>query len=68
MNEQIDLQVFGALRAEVAALRREVDEMRADVRALRTLAERSTGALWLGVTLASAIGGALVWIGNRLLH
>lgn len=68
MNDGIDPQEFGELRAEVKALRRDVDDMRVDVKALRILAERSTGALWLGVTLASAIGGGLVWIGNRLFH
>lgn len=63
---EIDLQEFGALQAEVAALRRELDGMRDDIRTLVGMAERSRGALWAGMTFASLFSGALAWAAARL--
>lgn len=63
---EIDLQEFGALQAEVAALRRELDGMRDDIRTLVGMAERGRGALWAGMTLAGLFGGVITWVASRL--
>ncbi len=63
----IDPKEFGALQAEVAHLRRDMDEMRDDIKKLVALAERSKGGLWVGMGLAGTAGGMLTWLGERLL-
>jgi hypothetical protein len=58
----IDPIQYGALTAQVTNLEREVQELKADVRALLELANKSKGGLWAGMAIVSA-GSALVsWI------
>lgn len=64
----IDPVAFGALQAEVTALRRdmhemrgETHEMRGEIRALVAMAERSKGALFAGMSIASVAGGVVTW-------
>lgn len=56
---------FGRLQAEVQSLRNQIDSMQGDIRTLLEMANRSKGGLWAGMTLASAFGGVVTWIGTH---
>lgn len=65
--EQIDLVQYGQLIAKVDQLEGEVSALRTDVKTLLELANKSKGGLWMGMTLASALGGLVTFIGERVL-
>lgn len=64
MNE-IDARDFGKLEANVEALEKEVHALRADVRALLELANKSRGGLWTGMMMASLFGGFISFVVTR---
>ena len=57
---------FGKLEAQVEALQTEVHELSKDVKALLELANKSKGGFWMGMTIASTVGGILTYVGERL--
>lgn len=61
----IDPIAFGRLQSQVESLTSEVEDMRADIKTLLGMAERSKGALWLGMTLASVLGGIVTWVATH---
>ena len=58
---------FGKLEAQVEALQTEVHQLSKDVKALLELANKSKGGFWMGMTIASMVGGFITFIGGRLL-
>ena len=62
---EIDPREFGRLEAEVQSLRNQVTAMQTDIRTLLEMANKSKGGLWAGMTLASAFGGIVTWIGTH---
>ena len=62
----IDARDFGKLEAQVEALQTEVHSLSKDVKALLELANKSKGGFWMGMTIASTIGGILTYVGERL--
>ena len=62
---EIDPREFGRLEAEVQSLRNQVSSMQNDIRTLLEMANRSKGGLWAGMTLASAFGGIVTWVGTH---
>jgi hypothetical protein len=62
---EIDPREFGRLEAEVTSLRNQVTAMQTDIRTLLEMANKSKGGLWAGMTLASAFGGIVTWIGTH---
>lgn len=63
----IDPVEFGKIQAQVEELRKEVDTLRDDIRALLEIAHKGRGALWVILVVGSAIGslGTLIakyWI------
>jgi len=63
----IDARDFGKLEAQVEALQTEVHSLSQDVKALLELANKSKGGFWMGMTIASTVGGILTYVGERLL-
>jgi len=63
----IDARDFGKLEAQVEALQNEVHTLSKDVKTLLELANKSKGGLWMGMTIASALGGLVTFIGERLM-
>jgi hypothetical protein len=62
----IDARDFGRLEAQVEALQTEVHSLSKDVKALLELANKSKGGFWMGMTIASTVGGVLTYVGERL--
>ena len=60
--DMIDPREFGRLEADVKALQQQVSDLSSDVKALLQLANQSRGAIWAGMAISSAIGGAVSWI------
>jgi DNA anti-recombination protein RmuC len=63
----IDARDFGKLEAQVEALQNEVHSLSKDVKELLELANKGKGGFWMGMTIASAVGGIFTFIGERLL-
>lgn len=63
----IDPVQYGALTAQVAALERDVADLRGDVKALLELANKSRGGLWVGMAIVSALGGVVGFFAGHFL-
>jgi hypothetical protein len=63
---EIDPREFGKLEAQVEAMNVEVHALRDDVKTLLELANKSKGGFWMGMTIASTVGGLLTFVADRL--
>ena len=63
----IDARDFGKLEAQVEALEKEVHALRTDVRALLELANQSKGGLWVGMGIASVLGGLVTFFMGKAI-
>jgi hypothetical protein len=64
----IDARDFGKLEAQVELLQFEVTELGKDVKLLLELANKSKGGFWVGMAIASSLGGLISFIGGKLLR
>jgi len=64
----IDARDFGKLEAQVEALQKEMHTLSADVKELLELANKSKGGFWMGMTIASAVGGFITFVADRLFR
>jgi DNA anti-recombination protein RmuC len=62
----IDAREFGKLEAQVEALQKEMHSLSADVKALLELANKGKGGFWMGMTIASFMGGIVTFVADRL--
>ena len=62
----IDAREFGKLEAQVEALQKEMHSLSADVKTLLELANKGKGGFWMGMTIASFMGGVITFIADRL--
>jgi hypothetical protein len=67
MNE-INPREFGRLEAEVQSLSTQVSALQKDVRELLELANKSKGGLWLGMSIAAALGSVVSWVAGHFLN
>jgi hypothetical protein len=63
---EISERDFGRLEAEVQSLKDELDGIKADVKELLALANKSKGGFWMGMTIASAVGGIVTFFVDRM--
>ena len=63
---EISERDFGRLEAEVQALQRELSTIQADVKCLLELANKSKGGFWMGMTIASIVGGIITFFVDRM--
>ena len=63
---EIDPREFGKLEAQVEALNVELHALRNDVKTLLELANKSKGGFWMGMTIASTLGGMLTFVADRI--
>lgn len=59
--ESIDPIEYGKLLAKVETLTTKVEGMDADIKCLLALANQSKGGFWMGMTIASVLGGFITW-------
>lgn len=59
--ETIDPIQYGKLIAQVDNLTSKVESMDSDIKELLALANKSKGGFWMGMTIASMVGGLLTW-------
>lgn len=53
---------YGVLWERVQVMDRKMDKMESQIDQLLELANKSKGGFWMGMTIASAIGGVVGWI------
>ena len=63
---EVDARDFGKLEAQVEALQGQVTQLSADVKALLELANKGKGGFWMGMTIASFMGGVITFVADRL--
>jgi hypothetical protein len=63
---EIDARDFGRLEAQVEALQLQVSQLSTDVKSLLELANKGKGGFWMGMTIASFMGGVITFVADRL--
>jgi hypothetical protein len=63
---EIDARDFGRLEAQVDSLQLQVSQLSTDVKALLELANKGKGGFWMGMTIASFMGGVITFVADRL--
>jgi len=66
--EKFDMFKFGGLVNQVENLQHKVDAMDKDIKELLELANQSRGGFWMGMTMASFVGGIITYISTWLFH
>ena len=66
--EKFDMFKFGGLVNQVENLQNKVDSMDRDIKELLELANKSKGGFWMGMTIASIVGGVITYISSWLFH
>ncbi len=62
----IDARDFGKLEAQVEALQKEMHLLSVDVKSLLELANKGKGGFWMGMTIASFMGGIVTFVADRI--
>jgi hypothetical protein len=63
----IDPREFGKLEAQVEALQAEVHALRQDIKTLLEMANKSKGGFFVGMAIASVIGGVISFIATKVI-
>jgi hypothetical protein len=63
---EIDPREFGKLEAQVEALQIEVHGLRQDIKLLLEMANKSKGGFFVGMAIASFVGGLITFIADRV--
>lgn len=64
---EIDPREFGKLEAQVEALQAEVHALRQDIRELLEMANKSKGGMFVGMAIASIVGGFISFIATKVI-
>ena len=64
---EIDPREFGKLEAQVEALQLEVHALRQDIKTLLEMANKSKGGFFVGMAIASIVGGFISFIATKVL-
>lgn len=62
---EIDPVKYGVLWERVQNMDKKMDKMEQQITELLELANKSKGGLWMGMTIASSIGGIVGWISGH---
>jgi hypothetical protein len=64
MSDQggVDLYKYGKLTAQVESMEKKIDKLETNMEELLELANKSKGGFWMGMTIASIVGGAITFI------
>jgi hypothetical protein len=61
----VDLYKYGKLVAQVEAMEKKIDKLELGMEELLALANKSKGGFWMGMTIASIVGGIVTFIGSH---
>ena len=65
---EIDPRECGKLEAQVEALQTEVHALRQDIKTLLEMANKSKGGFFVGMAIASIVGGIISFIATKLVR
>ena len=65
---EIDPREFGKLEAQVEALQSEVHAMREDIKLLLEMANKSKGGMFVGMAIASVVGGFISFLATKVMR
>ena len=65
---EIDPRELGKLEAQVEALQLEVHGLRQDIKLLLEMANKSKGGFFVGMAIASVVGGIISFIATKLVR
>ena len=65
---EIDPREFGKSEAQVEALQAEVHALRQDIKTLLEMANKSKGGFFVGMAIASIVGGIISFIATKLVR
>ena len=60
-GNEIDLVKYGVLWQKVQDMDKKMDKVERQLEKLVALANQSKGGFWMGMTIASMLGGVLAW-------
>ena len=63
---EIDARDLGRLEVQVETLQGHVTQLSTDVKSLLELANKGKGGFWVGMTIASFMGGVITFVADRL--
>jgi uncharacterized membrane protein YjjP (DUF1212 family) len=58
----VDLYKYGKLTAQVEAMEKKIDKLESGMEELLELANKSKGGFWMGMVIASGVGGIITYI------
>jgi hypothetical protein len=65
---EIDPREFGKLEAQVEALQTEVHALRQDIKTLLEMANKSKGGFFVGMAIASIVGGFISFVATKVIR
>jgi hypothetical protein len=65
---EIDPREFGKLEAQVEALQAEVTGLREDIKLLLEMANKSKGGFFVGMAIASIVGGIISFVATKVIR
>lgn len=65
---EIDPREFGKLEAQVEALQAEVHGLRQDIKLLLEMANKSKGGMFVGMAIASVVGGIISFVATKVIR
>ncbi len=65
---EIDPREFGKLEAQVESLQAEVHALRQDIKTLLEMANKSKGGMFVGMAIASVLGGVVSFIATKFVR
>jgi hypothetical protein len=63
--EEIDPVKYGVLWERVQQMDKKIDKMERQIDQLLELANKGKGGFWMGMTIASMVGGAITWVAGH---
>lgn len=63
---EIDPVKYGVLWERVQNMDKKIDKMEGQIAELLELANKGKGGFWMGMTIASGVGGFVGWISNHI--
>jgi hypothetical protein len=61
-HNEIDPVKYGVLWERVTQMDKKIDKMEAQIEELLALANKGRGGFWMGMTIASMLGGGVAWV------